>query len=391
MKFNSLTYLIFLFLSFAIYWAVNKKYRLYFLLFASITFYSYWSWKFLVLICISAFVDYCFSKNIYHAHTISKKTFFLTCAISSNLILLIAFKYLNFFIENLLFIFSKLNISTSLHYVSVTIPLGISFYTFLSISYVTDVYKGITKPAGNYLKYLTYVSDWPHMIAGPILRFSELFPQLYKKSSFRLINIVAGLRLIITGLFLKVVLADQLSYFVDEAFSTPVDLVGGLDVLTMSSGFGLQIYFDFAGYSMIAIGSAKLFGINFVDNFNWPYLSVSPKDFWRRWHITLSSWVRDYLYFPLLGLSSYNNSKGGIGINRALNSSLFFSWIIMGLWHGASWNFAFWGLWHAILISLYRAFPIDSLFKNNVFTYFIRTRVHSDSNPCNLSAFDISR
>src|SRR5262249_40201853 len=199
-------------------------------------------------------------------------------------------------------------------------------------------------------------------IAGPILRAHELIPQLSQRTS-RLYaeDLSIGLRSILFGLFLKVALADQLAPFVDEAFVMNPARLGAFDVLTMAFAFGLQIYFDFAGYSMIAIGSARLVGVTFPPNFNWPYLATSPPEFWRRWHITLSSWIRDYLYLPLSGMRDHSHSTGGIDIQFVksrnavrVTAALFVTWFLMGLWHGASWNFAFWGLWHASFIFLYR-------------------------------------
>jgi D-alanyl-lipoteichoic acid acyltransferase DltB (MBOAT superfamily) len=196
----------------------------------------------------------------------------------------------------------------------IILPLGISFYTFLSISYTIDVYRREFVPIRSFTHYLTYVMFWPHMIAGPILRASELIPQLQAPSRPDSIAVAGALQTILFGLFLKVGLADHLAPLVDEAFLMPPHTLGGLDVLTMAFAFGLQIYFDFSGYSMIAIGSAALLGIAFPQNFNWPYLASSPREFWRRWHITLSSWIRDYLYLPLSGLSGTSHSSGGIDI-----------------------------------------------------------------------------
>ncbi len=244
---------------------------------------------------------------------------------------------------------------------SITLPLGFSFYTFLSISYTIDVYRKEFEPQRDFLIYLTYVFFWPHMIAGPILRVRELIPQLKTLRPPRGNELAVGIRQIINGLFLKVCLADQIAPFVDDAFLLPPSQLGGIDVWVMAFGFGFQIYIDFAGYSMIA-GSASLLSVTFPNNFNWPYLATSPREFWRRWHITLSSWIRDYLYLPLSGLQQRGHSGGCIDIQFASSRrrwlrptvALFLTWFTMGLWHGASWTFALWGVWHATFIYLYR-------------------------------------
>lgn len=361
MFFNSLSYIVFLIIAVGVYWLLPRgKQR--WLLLASIVFYGFWKVEFLVLIIFSAFVDYYVSLRIHDARTQRGRKFWLFTSIVVNLGLLVYFKYAYFITDNIGFLGSLFGQNWFIHLWKITLPLGISFYTFVSLSYTFDIYRRLIDPVKDFGLYLSYVMFWPHMIAGPILRGHELITQLKRGHRFSADNATAGVKLIITGLFLKVALADQLAPLVDSGFSSKADLLSGLDVWTMAFGFGFQIYFDFAGYSLVAIGSARMLGIHFPDNFNWPYLAVSPRDFWKRWHITLSSWVRDYLYLPLSGARYRDSSEGGIDVEMQgahasaymLTAALFVSWFIMGLWHGASWNFALWGVWHATLIFIYR-------------------------------------
>lgn len=361
MLFNTVSYLFFLFFTVIAYWLLPQERRKWLLLFASLLFYAAWRWEFVFLICFSALVDYYFSLKIYDAKSLKQRKLFLILSLSINITLLLYFKYTYFLVDNMIGIGKLFGQEWAIDIGKIVLPLGISFYTFLSISYTVDVYRRLYNPVRNFGVYLTYVMFWPHMIAGPILRAHELIPSIAKSHNFNLEHITEGIRTIVFGLFLKVVLADQIAPMVDDAFIiNPKDL-GGLDVMTMAFGFGFQIYFDFAGYSMIAIGSARLLGIHFPENFDWPYLAASPREFWRRWHITLSSWIRDYLYLPLSGSAFRDRSEGGIDVQFAqknttlrITLALFLTWFIMGLWHGASWRFAFWGIWHAIFIFVYR-------------------------------------
>lgn len=361
MLFNTVSYLLFLFLSVLAYWLMPAAYRRWLILGASLFFYASWRIEFVFLVCFSAFVDYWFSLKIYDAKHPVKRKLFLASSLSINIGLLLYFKYTYFILNNIEAAGGLIGRDWKLAVGNIILPLGISFYTFLSISYTIDVYRRLFDPTRNFGVYLTYVLFWPHMIAGPILRAHELIPQIERTHHFNADHMAEGLRKILLGLFVKVALADQLSPLVDDAFSIAPSKLGGLDVWTMAFSFGFQIYFDFAGYSLIAIGSARLLGIHFPENFDWPYLAVSPRDFWKRWHITLSSWIRDYLYLPL-GMQRFrDSSEGGINVDadRAgkrlrLTVALLLAWFIMGLWHGANWKFAFWGLWHACLILAYR-------------------------------------
>jgi alginate O-acetyltransferase complex protein AlgI len=360
MLFNTISYILFLALATAAYWLLPKPRRIWLVLAASLLFYALWRVDFVFLISFSAFVDYFFSLKIYDETHESRRKIWLLCSLGINLGLLAYFKYTHFLIDDVTVLGALIGQNWAIKIGNIVLPLGISFYTFLSISYTLDVYRRLFVPVRNFWVYLTYVMFWPHMIAGPILRAHELIPQITQSSPFDSDRFAGGVRKILFGLFLKVALADQISPYVDEAFLSNPAQLSALDIWTMAFAFGLQIYFDFAGYSMIAIGSAKLIGIEFPENFNWPYLATSPRDFWQRWHITLSSWIRDYLYLPLCGVPFKDRSAGGLEIENVRPSSLrsafalFLTWFLMGLWHGAAWKFAFWGVWHAVFIWLYR-------------------------------------
>ena len=243
-------------------------------------------------------------------------------------------------------------------------------YTFQSISYTIDVYRRYIKPEKSFIIFCNYVIFFPQLVAGPILRAGEIIWQLKKKQKFSFENLNQGINRIILGLFLKIVLADNISKFVDQGFLMNPKLISAIDVITLSYLFGFQIYFDFAGYSHIAIGFALAMGIKFRENFNFPYHSNNPKMFWKRWHISLSSWVRDYIYLPLLKTKPINTSMGGFDkylehekIKFYTLFVLLITWSLMGLWHGASWNFVFWGIWNFFVILIFRL--LSQFFEHN--------------------------
>jgi D-alanyl-lipoteichoic acid acyltransferase DltB (MBOAT superfamily) len=360
MLFNTLSYVVFLAIVVTAFWLLPTRLRLYLLLAASLVFYALWRVEFVFLITFSAFVDYYFSLKIYDEKRPRWRRVWLLCSLSTNLGLLVYFKYTYFLLDNLKLAGALTGHDWSFDPGRIILPLGISFYTFLSISYTVDVYRRLFEPVRSFPLYLTYVMFWPHMIAGPILRAHELIPQLYRAAPLHRDRFADGIRKILFGLFLKVGIADQIAPFVETAFASDPARLSALDVWTMAFAFGFQIYFDFAGYSMIAIGSARLLGVRFPENFNWPYLATSPREFWKRWHITLSSWIRDYLYLPLSGARFRDQSQGGLEVEVSrpdslkLTLALFLTWFVMGLWHGANWTFALWGLWHAAFIWIYR-------------------------------------
>ncbi len=336
------------------------------LLCASIIFYGFWDFSFVPLLFLSVFVDYCAAWYISENEDLRKKKLALYGSLFVNFSLLAFFKYLYFFTENINQLGSALGFDNSIPVWQVTLPIGISFYTFQSVSYTIDVYRGQLKPIREFVLFANYVVFFPQLVAGPILRANEVVWQLDQVPTFSLENIRSGIFRIMGGLALKVILADNLASFVNRGFAMNPETLSAVDVTTLAFLFGFQIYFDFAAYSHIALGAARLMGISFPENFNFPYSASSPRDFWQRWHISLSSWIRDYLYLPLLKVTPNNNSQGGMNLPRSYVSrrrgilALIATWCIMGLWHGAAWTFVFWGAWHSILILSHRAIKFIS-------------------------------
>jgi len=333
------------------------------ILVASMTFYGFWRPEFLVVIALSAFTDFVVAKHIDAATDDKVRWRWLMISLAINLGLLVYFKYLFFFVDNAVATLNFIGFqNVRSPALSIILPLGISFYTFQTISYSIDVYRKVIQAEKDFVLYGCFVTFFPQLVAGPILRGSELLGQLSSRPKFQIKLFVSGLRRILFGLFLKVVIADNLSPLVDFGFGQLLVDISAVDVVTLAFLFGFQIYFDFSAYSHIAIGSARLMGIVFPENFNFPYMASSPREFWRRWHISLSSWIRDYLYLPLLGKKAWNRSIDGIVINtheqhkdkRRPYTPLFVTWAIMGFWHGANWTFILWGLIHATCIVVHR-------------------------------------
>lgn len=361
MIFNSLTFLIFLVAVTTLYWVSPRRPRLFLLFLASIAFYGFWRLDFVALMLVSSTTDYLVSLALFRSTSQVKRRVLLGISLAINLSLLFFFKYLLFFTENVWFVLQMIGVDSTPPELNIILPLGISFYTFQTISYTVDVYRGFLKPERDYVSYSVYVMFFPQLVAGPILRASEVLPQLSERPKFQVEFLVQGVQRILCGLFLKVVCADNIAPLVDAGFAMPAETLSALDVWTLAFLFGYQIYFDFSAYSHIAIGSAALMGVTFPENFNFPYFAVSPRDFWKRWHISLSSWIRDYLYLPLAGVKVQDRSTGGLAaVDRKEVSSgrwlaaLFLTWAIMGFWHGAAWQFLIWGVWHATLIQVYR-------------------------------------
>ena len=356
MVFNSLTYFVLLFSVVLLYWLLPYRLRLLLIFFSSLIFYGFWRFEFLPIMLISVIVDYFVALRIPISTKRKKKRLLLTSLVV-NLGLLFYFKYLIFFSENTIGLANLLGFEIDPLILKIILPLGISFYTFQTISYTVDVYRGLIEPERDFILYACYVTFFPQLVAGPVLRAVEVINQFAKRPPFSWTDISIGLRRIVYGLFLKVVLADNIAPLVDTGYSMSVDTMSALDVWTLAFLFGFQIYFDFSAYSHIALGSACLMGIHFPENFNFPYLAVSPKDFWRRWHISLSSWIRDYLYLPLAGVNVHDRSVGGLAnatLDKKKNKVLLTTWAIMGLWHGANWTFILWGVYHSVVILLYR-------------------------------------
>ena len=303
MSFNSLEFLFFLTSVFILYWFIfnrAKKFRNFFILIISYYFYGCWDWRFLSLIIISSAVDYFVGQSIYKTKNAKAKKYLLFISIAVNLTILGFFKYYNFFIENFISFFSILNYEFNLQTLKIILPIGISFYTFQTMSYTIDIYKKTMKPTNDLIAFFAFVSFFPQLVAGPIERASNLLPQFYKKHNFNYNLATNGLKQILWGFFKKIVIADNCAIYVNLIFNDPYSR-NGSEILIASILFAFQIYGDFSGYSDIAIGSASLFGFKLKTNFLYPYFSRDIAEFWRRWHISLSTWFRDYVYIPLGG------------------------------------------------------------------------------------------
>ncbi len=341
MLFNSLDFAIFLPIVFILYWFVaNKNLKLQNLLIvvASYVFYGWWDWRFLSLILFSTLVDYTVGMKLKDETQSSRRTTLLWISICVNLGFLGFFKYYNFFLDNFVTAFRFFGNEFSLSSLNIILPVGISFYTFQTLSYTIDVYKKKLEPTKDFVAFAAFVSFFPQLVAGPIERATNLLPQFYKKRTFDYNKAVDGLKQILWGMFKKVVIADNSAQIANEIFNNSADYSGS----TLAIGalfFAFQIYGDFSGYSDIAIGTSRLFGFDLMKNFAFPYFSRDIAEFWRRWHISLSTWFRDYLYIPLGG------SKGGTWM-KVRNTFIIF--IVSGFWHGANWTFIVWGALNAI-------------------------------------------
>lgn len=341
MLFNSVEFTLFLVVVFTLYWfVVNKNVKLQntFVLAASYFFYGWWDWRFLFLIIFSSFVDYLVGIGLTNTDNTAKRKYLLLTSIMVNLGILGSFKYFNFFAENFAHAFTFLGQPISdPALLNIVLPVGISFYTFQSLSYSIDVYKRKLEPTRDIVAFFAFVSFFPQLVAGPIERAVNLLPQFYKKRIFEYDKAVDGMRQIMWGLFKKIVIADNCAIYVNEIFGAHTEQTGST-LLLGSILFAFQIYADFSGYSDIAIGTARLFGFNLMRNFAFPYFSRDIAEFWRRWHISLSTWFRDYVYIPLGGSS-------GDAFNKIRN--IFIVFIVSGFWHGANWTFIVWGLLNA--------------------------------------------
>lgn len=333
MLFNTLAYAVFLPVVFILYWVIPAKYRWILLLAASYYFYMSWNYKYVVLILFTTLVSYAAALFLERTKKRAAKNVIVIAALCLCLGVLFVFKYYNFAVSTLshLFHFSP-------RYLNLLLPVGISFYTFQTLSYVIDVYRGDVPAEKHFGKYATFVSFFPQLVAGPIERSASLLPQIHRKHEIDLENMYYGIRLIVWGLFKKMVVADNLAVFVDQVYGDIYSFSGGT-ILIATVFFSVQIYCDFSGYSDIARGSAKLFGIELMENFKSPYFATSVRDFWGRWHISLSSWFRDYLYIPL----------GGNRVGRFRNCiNVMVTFLVSGLWHGANWSFVVWGGIHGL-------------------------------------------
>ncbi len=323
-------------------WSLNKL----FLLLISYLFYASWNPPFVILLWISTIGDWYFAKLIFNTASISRKKVYLFGSLLLNLGMLGYFKYANFVLENFVFLLSSFGISWQPHPLDIILPVGISFYTFQTLSYTIDVYRGNMPPAKSVLDYALYVTFFPQLVAGPIVRAVDFIPQCVKSKRATVDQLSWGVTLFILGLFYKVVIADGLMAGIVETGFSSEGTPGFLNAWGATLSFSTQIFCDFAGYSTCAIGIALCFGFALPDNFRFPYAALGFSDFWRRWHISLSSWLRDYLYISLGG-----NRRGKLLTYRNLLLTMFLG----GLWHGASWNFAIWGLLHGLFLIFERS------------------------------------
>ena len=341
MLFNSIEFAVFIPVVFVLYWFVfnrNLKAQNFLLLAASYLFYGWWDWRFLILIALSSIVDFLISIQLEKTKEGQKRKIFLGISLLLNLGLLGLFKYYNFFVESFIEGFTILGTKPHLTTLKIILPVGISFYTFQTLSYTIDVYKNKLKPTKDLVGFLTFVSFFPQLVAGPIERASNLLPQFFKKREFDYSKATDGMRQILWGLFKKVVIADNCAVYANQIFNNYTEYSGST-LLLGAIFFAFQIYGDFSGYSDIAIGTSRLFGFSLMQNFAFPYFSRDIAEFWRRWHISLSTWFRDYLYIPLGG------SKGGLG-SKVRNTFVIF--LVSGFWHGANWTFVVWGALNAL-------------------------------------------
>lgn len=340
MLFNSLDFAIFLPIVFALYWAMKRSCRLQNLLIvvASYVFYGWWDARFLGLILLSTVVDFFIGRQLGIDNQGQKRKILLWASVFVNLGLLGFFKYFNFFLENFTSAFSFFGVDFSVQSLQIILPVGISFYTFQTLSYTIDIYKKRLQPTQDFVEFAAFVSFFPQLVAGPIERAKHLLPQFQHERTFQYHQAVDGLRQILWGLFKKVVIADNCAEFANQIFNNSNDYSGSTLVLG-AFFFTFQIYGDFSGYSDIAIGTARLFGVDLKQNFAFPYFSRNIAEFWRRWHISLSTWFRDYLYIPLGG------SQGGVWMKIRNTFAIF---LVSGFWHGANWTFIVWGALNAL-------------------------------------------
>ncbi len=356
MLFHTPQFLIFFICIYSLYLLLPHKWQNYLLLVASYIFYGSWEWRYLSLILFSTITDYFCGLEIDNTEEKAKKKIFVYISVLVNMSLLSIFKYYDFFADNFQTFMGSIGVEVHPYFLNVALPIGISFYTFQTISYTVDVYRGKIKACKNFFNFALYVSFFPQLVAGPIERGTRLLPQLLKPRKLSAQQIREGCYLILWGLFLKVVIADNLADIVDPVFDGKVPDNGAMILLSIYS-FAFQIFCDFSGYSLIALGLSNLMGIRLMDNFKRPYFTKNISDFWRRWHISLSSWFRDYVFSPyyiyIQKSTLFKKLPMMVRHSIAFFITLFITNFLLGLWHGAGWNYAFFGVYHAFLIWAY--------------------------------------
>lgn len=356
MLFNSFTFIFFFLVIYLLYRGLNHRAQNILLLLSSYLFYMSWNWKFLSLILLSTIVDYYCGIKVYESDRNRKKKWYLALSVGVNLGVLAFFKYYNFFAENMVALTSIFGWTPGDLTLNIILPVGISFYTFQTMSYSIDIYRKEIEPERDILNFALFVAFFPQLVAGPIERAKSLLPQLQSPRKITWELIQKGIWMIAWGYFLKVFVADNMAFIVDNVFSKSGIIPGGEAVLGIYA-FAFQIFGDFAGYSSIAIGVAALMGIRLRTNFLFPYFVSNPQDFWKHWHISLSSWLRDYLYIPLGG-----NRDGQAMLYR----NLFLTMLLGGIWHGAAWTFVIWGIYQGLILIIHRYYsPFISKWTNS--------------------------
>ncbi len=348
MLFNSFTFIIFFAIVYSAYILLRKNYKRqnHFLLAASYFFYGWWNWKFLALLLTSTVIDFFIGKALDSTSVEKRRKKLLLLSLAFSLLILGFFKYFNFFSESFSSLMNAFGFKADALTLKIILPIGISFYIFQTMSYTIDVYRRKLKASDNFFDFALFVSLFPQLVAGPIERATNLLPQIQKPRIIRREQVYAAFFLIIWGYLKKVVIADNISLISDEIFNNYM-VFHGIDLFLGTAAFAIQIYCDFSAYSDIARGISKLMGFELMINFKLPYFALNPKDFWNRWHISLSTWLKDYLYIPLGG-----NRKG----TKNTYANLFLTMAIGGLWHGAAWNFVLWGAFQGIILILYKHF-----------------------------------
>jgi alginate O-acetyltransferase complex protein AlgI len=367
MEFNSWQFVLFFMAVVAIYRVTpSRLQKNIVLLITSYAFYSAWDWRFCGLILVSTLVDFLVGKKIHASASQANRKRWLFLSLSVNLGILGFFKYFNFFVGSFVSVLHDIGLNADATYFNIILPIGISFYTFQTMSYTIDIYRNKLKPTSSLIDFAVFVAFFPQLIAGPIERAANILPQLKADHVVSKRHLWIGLQLILWGLFKKVYVADNVAIIVDRLFDDSANLPIGL-VYLASFGFAVQIYADFSAYSDIARGCAKVFGIDLMRNFRNPYIASNPQDFWGRWHISLSTWLRDYLYIPLGG-----NRRTEFFTYR----NLILTMVLGGLWHGAAWNYVLWGIYHGSILVLYRyvkntfSFQIPRLFSILIMFHF---------------------
>jgi len=346
MVFNSLQFLLFFLIVYLLYLRFNHRWQNCLLLIASCIFYGAWDWRFLLLMFVSVTTDFVCARGVSQSSDPKVRKLFLGINIAVSLGILGFFKYFNFFVGNLDALLTFIGLPVHFTVLQIVLPVGISFYTFQAMSYVFDVYRGIITPTRSYWDYALFVTYFPHLVAGPIMKAKDLLPQILNPRKVELSNIYRGGYFIFLGLFQKMLVADNLAKIVDPVFSSTAPYEGSM-VLIAVYAFAFQIYYDFCGYSHMARGLGQLMGFDIIINFNNPYFSRNPREFWQRWHISLSTWLRDYVYIPLGG-----NKGKGLTVYR----NLLVTMLVGGIWHGANWTYVIWGAFHGAMLAIHRIF-----------------------------------